>query len=113
RAAGGAAATGGGMRVAVFSAKPYDRKFLNAANEKHGHDLTYLEARLSAETARLGAGFPTVCAFVNDVVSADALQELAHGGTRHIALRSAGFNHVDLEAARRLEIAVTRVPAYS
>jgi D-lactate dehydrogenase len=61
----------------------------------------------------LGTGFPTVCAFVNDILNADALAELARGGTRHVALRSAGFNHVDLEAARRLELAVTRVPAYS
>src|SRR6266850_6848303 len=101
------------MKVAVFSAKAYDREFLSAANAGRGHELLFLEARLSPETAVLGAGFPTVCAFVNDVLDAAVLQELAGGGTRHIALRSAGFNHVDLAEARRLGLAVTRVPAYS
>jgi D-lactate dehydrogenase len=101
------------MRIAVFSTKPYDRQFLDAANGRHGHELTYLEARLAQETAVLGAGHPTVCAFVNDTVDAGVLEILAEGGTRHMALRSAGFNNVDLEAARRLGIAVTRVPAYS
>jgi D-lactate dehydrogenase len=101
------------MKIAVFSAKPYDRQFLDAANERHGHELTYLEARLARETALLGAGHPTICAFVNDTVDAGVLEVLARGGTRHVALRSAGFNNVDLETARRLEISITRVPAYS
>jgi D-lactate dehydrogenase len=101
------------MQIAVFSTKPYDRRFLDAANENHAHALTYFEARLSAETAVLAAGFPVVCAFVNDVVDAPTLEILARGGTRHVALRSAGFNHVDLAAARRLDIGVSRVPAYS
>lgn len=101
------------MKVAVFSAKPYDREFLQAANAQRGHELVYLEARLSPATAVLGTEFPTVCAFVNDILDAAVLEELARGATRHIALRSAGFNHVDLPAARRLGLTVTRVPAYS
>ena len=101
------------MRVAVFSAKPYDRRFLDAANEAHGHDLTYFEPQLTDKTAPLAAGFPCVCAFVSDTLDAAALEVLAAGGTRYIALRSAGFNHVDLAAARRLGLPVARVPAYS
>jgi D-lactate dehydrogenase len=101
------------MKVAVFSAKPYDRRFLDGANAGRGHELTYFEARLAPETAVLAAGFPTVCAFVNDSLDAVVLEILARGGTRHVALRSAGFNHVDLDAARRWGLAVTRVPAYS
>ena len=58
------------MKVAVFSAKPYDRQFLDAANAGCGHELKYLEARLALETAVLAAGFPTVCVFVNDTVDA-------------------------------------------
>jgi D-lactate dehydrogenase len=100
------------MKVAVFSAKPYDRAFLERANAAR-HELTFLEARLSTETVVLADGFPTVCAFVNDRLDADVLRGLARGGTRHIALRSAGFNHVDLDAARAVGIRVTRVPAYS
>lgn len=100
------------MRVAVFSAKPYDREFMERANAGR-HELSFLETRLAQETALLAAGFPTVCVFVNDRLDAEVLGRLAGGGTRHVALRSAGFNHVDLDAARVLDIRVTRVPAYS
>jgi D-lactate dehydrogenase len=101
------------MKIAVYSAKPYDRKFLDRANPRGAHELHYLEARLVAETSVLAAGFPTVCAFVNDRLDAAVLDGLARAGTRHVALRSAGFNHVDLQAAKTLGIRVTRVPAYS
>lgn len=101
------------MRVAVYSAKPYDVQFLTAANVGRGHDLTFLEARLSVETAPLAAEADAVCAFVNDDLGAAVLEHLAGLGVRHIALRSAGFNHVDLRAAERLGIPVTRVPGYS
>ncbi|MCJ0972618.1 2-hydroxyacid dehydrogenase [Pseudomonas sp. PS1] len=101
------------MRVAVFSTKPYDRTFLDRANERHGHELLYLDARLTTETAPLAAGFETVCAFVNDRLDAGVLALLQGGGTRMIALRSAGFNNVDLPEAERLGMTVARVPAYS
>jgi D-lactate dehydrogenase len=101
------------MRVAVFSSKPYDVTFLTAANRDRGHELHFLEARLVQETAALAAGFPAVCAFVNDQLDAQVLTRLAAGGTRLVALRSAGFNNVDLPAAARLGITVTRVLAYS
>lgn len=101
------------MRVAVFSTKPYDRTFLDRANAAHGHQLVYLDARLAVETAALAEGFPAVCAFVNDDLGAPVLEALHAGGTRLIALRSAGFNNVDLAAAERLGLTVARVPAYS
>ncbi len=101
------------MRVAVFSTKPYDREFLGRANADHGHELVFFEPRLGPETAPLAQGFAGVCAFVNDVLSAPVLEALAAGGARVIALRSAGFNHVDLPAAERLGLSVVRVPAYS
>jgi len=101
------------MQIAVFSTKPYDRRFLDAANAGSGHRLIYFEARLSVETCDLAAGADAVCAFVNDDGNADVLASLSAKGIRLIVLRSAGFNNVDLAAARRLGITVARVPAYS
>ena len=103
------------MRIAVFSTKPYDRRFLEAANAAAGgeREFTWIEARLDAATARLAEGHEVACLFVNDRADAAALQVLAAGGVRLLALRSAGFNHVDLAEAKRLDIAVGRVPAYS
>ncbi len=101
------------MQVAVFSTKSYDREFLSNANGEHSHDLTFFEPRLTRETAALAGDYPVVCAFVNDELNAGVLLTLARGGTQLIALRSAGFNHVDLEAADDLDLTVVRVPAYS
>ncbi|HUH08610.1 MAG TPA: 2-hydroxyacid dehydrogenase [Egibacteraceae bacterium] len=101
------------MRVAVCSAKPYDKWSLEAANIEHGHDLVFLEPRLTPDTVSLVEGFPAVCAFVNDELSAEVLERLARAGTKLIALRSAGFNHVDVTAADQLGLTVARVPAYS
>jgi D-lactate dehydrogenase len=101
------------MRVAVFSTKPYDRESLDGLAPSHGHELHYLEPHLTAETARIAAGFPTVCVFVNDQLDRATLEILAAGGTRLVALRCAGFNNVDLRAATELGVAVVRIPAYS
>ncbi|MEV4712566.1 2-hydroxyacid dehydrogenase [Micromonospora sp. NPDC049374] len=101
------------MRVAVFSTKPYDRTFLTEANAAAGHELTFLEPRLTAQTARLAEGSDAVCAFVNDDLCAEVLDQLAEVGVRVVALRSAGFNNVDVVAARKLGLTVVRVPEYS
>ena len=101
------------MKIAVFSTKDYDREFLNAANTDHGHELTFFEAKLSSETVSLADGFPAICAFVNDSLDAEVLQALHQQGTRLVALRSAGFNNVELHCADSLGITVARVPAYS
>jgi D-lactate dehydrogenase len=101
------------MKTAIFSTKPYDRVFLEAANREHGHELLFLEPRLTAETVPLAFGSPAVCVFVNDQLNAAMLADLAREGTRLVALRSAGFNHVDLVAAEELGVTVMRVPAYS
>lgn len=99
------------MHIAIFGTKGYDRQFLTAAND--GHVLHFLEPRLDADTAALADGHDGVCVFVNDRLDADVLRVLAAGGTRLIALRCAGYNNVDLEAAVRLGMTVVRVPAYS
>lgn len=101
------------MKVAVYNTKPYDREYLDRANAGQGHALTYFEARLEPDTSILASGHGAVCVFVNDTVDAAVLGQLAAGGTRLVALRSAGFNHVDLAAARQLGLTVARVPAYS
>lgn len=103
------------MKIATFSAKPYDRHFLDAANSNAGgkHIFVYHEARLNPDTAMLANGADAVCAFVNDQLDAEVLAILASLGVRLVALRSAGFNHVDLVAAKELGITVARVPAYS
>lgn len=101
------------MKVAVCSAQPYDRQFLTAANHDIGHELTFFDSHLCHETRRMVAGFPAVCVFVNDTLDASVLQALAGQGTRLIALRCAGFNNVDIEAASAHDLRVVRVPAYS
>lgn len=101
------------MRVAVFSSKPHDVQFLTAANAGAGHELAFHEVRLGPDVVPLAAGAEAVCAFVNDDLSAPVVAGLAQGGTRLIALRSAGFNHVDLRAAAAAGLTVARVPAYS
>jgi len=101
------------MQIAVFSTQAYDREFLSAAGHGRGHLLQFFEPALARETAPLADGFPAVCVFVNDRLDGPVLEKLAAGGTRLIALRCAGFNNVDLNAAARLGIRVVRVPAYS
>ena len=101
------------MRTVFFSTKPYDQRSFTESNGPHGHELTFLEPRLSPATAVLASGFPAVCVFVNDQVSGEVIEAMASSGTRLIALRSAGFNHVDLAAAERHGLTVVRVPAYS
>ena len=100
------------MKVAVYSTKPYDRQFLEAANGDR-HELRYLDCRLTIATAALAKGAPAVCLFANDEANATTIRAFAHMGVRLIALRAAGFNNVDLAAAREHGIAVARVPAYS
>jgi D-lactate dehydrogenase len=103
------------VRVSVFSSKPYDRHFLERVNDEPGlgHELVFFDARLEEVTAPLASGSPAVCAFVNDDLGRPVLAELAARGTRLVALRSAGFNNVDLGAAAELGITVMHVPDYS
>ncbi|MFN7171219.1 MAG: 2-hydroxyacid dehydrogenase [Fimbriimonadaceae bacterium] len=101
------------MKVAVFSTKPYDRHFLEKANQEAGHQFSYFEPRLSSETVSLGFGYEAICCFVNDTLHQEVLHSLHHHGLRYIALRCAGFNNLDTKAAKQLGIKVARVPAYS
>jgi D-lactate dehydrogenase len=101
------------MRVAVFSTKPYDRTFLEPAGLAAGHELAFYEARLGPESAPLAEGFGAVCAFVHDSLDQGTLGALATFGVKLVALRAAGYNNVDLAAAREYGVTIARVPAYS
>ncbi len=100
-------------KVAIFSAQSFDKKFLSAANKPYGFDLVFFEASLTPQTVELAKGFTIVSCFVTDNLNADVLRVLAQQGTKFIALRSAGFNHIDLVAAQKYNLTVTRVSAYS
>lgn len=101
------------MRVVCFSAQSYDRRFLEAAASGTSHQWTFLEARLDASTATLGSGFDAVCAFVNDSLDRECLKALSDASVQHVVLRCAGFNNVDIDAAKELGIRIARVPKYS
>jgi D-lactate dehydrogenase len=101
------------MNILLFDTHSYEREAFMAANQDVGHALTFLEPRLTRETAALAAGYDVVCAFVNDRLDEPALRVLRDAGVRLVALRSAGFNHVDLTAAAALDLPVVRVPEYS
>lgn len=101
------------MKTAVFSARRYDQALLAEANRAAGHELLFIQDRLTAETAALARGCAAVCVFVNDCVDAEVLQRLADQGTRLVATRSTGYNHIDAAAAGRLGVAVVRVTDYS
>jgi D-lactate dehydrogenase len=88
-------------KVLMTSTKPFEREKFEklAANQKGILEWTFLEAPLDSETAVLAQGFDAVCVFVTDKLDAKCLVKLYRSGVRFIALRSAGFNHVDLNAA--------------
>lgn len=99
--------------TAVFDTKPYDRESLQGASAGTDIEWRFLECRLSEDTAAAANGAQAVCVFVNDHVDRRCLEKLATKGVKHVALRCAGFNSVDCDAAKELGVAVTRVPAYS
>lgn len=99
--------------VAIFDTKPYDRDYITRASSARDLTLRFHDFRLTTETAPAARGADAVCVFVNDRLDEPCLAALHALGVRHVALRCAGFNNVDLKAARALGIAVTRVPAYS
>ncbi len=100
-------------KVAIFDTKSYDRDSFLDSGKAGELDFAFHSYRLEAATAPTVAGAQAACIFVNDRADAEALNGLAEAGVKHLALRSAGFNNVDLKAAREAGIQVTRVPAYS
>lgn len=101
------------MNIVFFNTKSYDQTFFESANKIFNHHLRFIEPRLSSETANLVNGEPVICVFVNDTLDKDVLLTLQARGVQLIALRCAGYNNVDLQAACELGIKVVRVPSYS
>lgn len=101
-------------KIVFFSTKSYDREYFEHVNSSGFHfDLLFYENRLRPETAALAQGADAVCAFVNDDVGSETISHLKSGGCELIAMRSAGYNNVDLNAAHKAGLGVVRVPAYS
>jgi len=98
--------------LAFFDAKPYDRRSFDLANQDFGYEITYFDTKLNSATVELASGFDAACAFVNDTLDKHVVEYLAEHGTGIIALRCAGYNNVDFEAAFG-KIHAVRVPAYS
>ncbi|MFP5437842.1 MAG: 2-hydroxyacid dehydrogenase [Bacteroidia bacterium] len=101
------------MKITFFSAKPYDRLYFDKYNTSPDIQTEYYETHLGPHIVNAVEDSFAVCAFVNDKLNAEVLQTLAERGVKVIALRCAGFNNTDLEAAKRLGLRVCRVPAYS
>lgn len=101
------------MKIAFFDTHNFERTIFLKKNKKFNHQIDFFETRLTEKTINLASGYQCICPFVNDKLDKKILPGISKGGTRLIALRSAGFNHVDLEAARELSLCVVRVPEYS
>ena len=100
------------IKVAFFDAKSYDKTSFDNINADYGFDIHYYKEHLTLKTVPLAKGADVVCIFVNAECNAQVIDELVKNGVKLIALRCAGFNNVDLKAARG-RIDVVRVPAYS
>lgn len=101
------------MKIAFFDCHNFERGVFEEVNQKYGHQIQFLDLKLKPSTAPLAKGCDAVCVFVNDQVDQKSIQKLAENQVRLVALRCAGFNHVDLRAARDHGIQVVRVPEYS
>src|SRR5829696_10406047 len=101
------------MNIAFFSSQPYDKQFFTAYNERYLFHLQFFDVSLSIQTVSLAKEVDAVCVFVNDKVDAEVIYQLKDQGVKSIALRCAGFNNVDLAAAKQAGLHVCRVPAYS
>ncbi|MEZ8865613.1 2-hydroxyacid dehydrogenase [Vibrio splendidus] len=101
------------LNIAFFSSKSYDEKSFELAKGELNAEFHFHDFRLTTTTAKMAHDNEVVCAFVNDDLSRDVLEILAKGGTKLIAMRCAGFDKVDLDAAKEFGLQVVRVPAYS
>lgn len=101
------------MRVAIFDTHSFEKPFFERANRSSEHELHFLDVRLNEQTATLACGAECVCVFVNDQLNSQVLTILKKAGVKLVALRSAGFNNVDLKEAAVLDLKVVRVPEYS
>lgn len=100
------------MDTVIYSTHKFEKEYLLKANDCK-HNLKLLDVPLTGETAHLAKGAKAVSIFVNDDASAPVLEKLNEAGIKFLVLRSAGFNHVNLDIAKQLGFRIARVPAYS
>ncbi len=101
------------IKTYFFDTHSFEKKHFCEANLDAAHEFNFFEGKLTEKSAILAKDYPCVCAFVNDHLDENVLKILAQNGTKLIALRSAGYNHVNLAAAKKLGLKVVRVPEYS
>ncbi len=101
------------VKLAIYSSKQYDRDYFERVNQQFGYELVFFDFLLTPATAKTATGCAAISIFVNDDCGRKVLTELAQLGVKIVALRCAGFDNVDLAAAKELGIQVVRVPAYS
>ncbi len=101
------------VKIAVFNTKPYDQEYFDRYTNRKELEFTYFDSPLNRDTVNLATGFEVICVFVNDTADRETIIQLAKLGVKLIALRCAGYNNVDLDAAGENGIKVVRVPAYS
>lgn len=99
-------------KIAFYDTKPYDKQSFERINAAYGFEISYFETKLTARTAVLADGMDAVCAFVNDNIDAATVDALVRHNIGVLALRCAGYNNVDLHAAKG-RLTVVRVPDYS
>lgn len=101
------------MKIAFFGTREYDLKWFEAENRKYGFDIKFFRPRLTEDTVSLSKGYDAVCAFVNAELGKNVLRAMSENGTRLLLMRCAGYNNIDLDAAKKYEITILRVPHYS
>ncbi len=101
------------MKIAFFDTKPYDKIWFEPVAKEKGFEIVFLEEKLNAKNAVLASGCDVVCIFVNDTADESTIENLCKYGIKAILLRCAGFNNVDLNAAKKHDVTVLRVPSYS
>ena len=101
------------MKIAFYDTKPYDEVSFTEVNRRFGFEIKYYKGHLNMNNVMLTKDADAVCIFVNDLANAEVIHALADNGVKLLALRCAGYNNVDLEAAASVGIKVVRVPAYS
>lgn len=99
-------------KIAFFDTKDYDKTSFEATNEKFGCEISFFDTKLTKDTVKLAEGHDVVCVFVNDEINKKVIDGLYKIGVKVIALRCAGFNNVDVKAAKG-KLTIVRVPAYS
>ena len=100
------------MRILFYGTKPYDRIWFEPMAKDYGYEITFLEVQCTKETVFLARGYDAICIFINDTVDAGMIDCLYRDKVKAILLRSAGFNHVDIRAAKG-KVKILRVPSYS